>query len=65
MNKTIRFLRYAAETLPRVVGLDVFIERSDTVSFLCETHSSGCREFWGFGLHVVISSLRYAPKIEG
>jgi len=64
MNKPTYFLRVLVETLPRLVGLDVFIEGTDYKKFSSEVHSSGCREFWGFGLHVVVSTLRKAPRVR-
>lgn len=51
----------------RIFGLDVFIERTGPewgfLDFGKEDHSKGDSEFWGFGLHVIVSPLTAARRV--
>ena len=73
MNKFSTFLHdiraalaSIGQSFAHLCYVDVFIERMSLSSgpfrFSSETHPKGDREYWGFGLHVVVSPLRVSPQ---
>lgn len=59
------FIRTIERTL-RPFGLDVFIELDDSrqgfFAFERRDHGTAGREYWGFGLHVIVSRLQPLPQ---
>jgi hypothetical protein len=53
-------------TFTHLMGLDLFIEQDapskGLLDFATETHSDGSREWWGLGLHIVVSPLQVSPQ---
>lgn len=67
MNKPTYLLCVSVESLARLVGFDLYIERmplsGGPFKFSREIHSGGDKEFWGFGLYAVVSTLRRPAQV--
>ena len=55
------------KSLSSLFGFDAYVERMSLVSgpfrFSREIHRTGDREYWGLGLHLVISPLLKPSKV--
>jgi hypothetical protein len=45
------------QAFAHLMGVDVFIERGTDCMFSGKTNPAGDREWWGLGLHIVVSPI--------
>ena len=66
MNKLNIFLSDIGQSFAHLCGVGVVIERWDLTSgplrFFSEKSPAGDRQYWGLGLHVIVSPLRVHPQ---
>lgn len=64
MNRILFASIATLEAAARPFGFDVYTQRDTSgmglLSFAHTDHGNGNREWWGLGLHVVVSRLRVA-----